>query len=52
MPRLRIRHESNYAYSMPGQVPLLGAGACLMRPLDTHATRLIKARLSKPRRAN
>jgi transglutaminase-like putative cysteine protease len=42
MPRLRIRHESTYAYSEPVR---FGPWRLLMRPLDTHATRLIEAYL-------
>ena len=45
MPRLRIRHESTYAYSAP---VTFGRWRLLMRPLDTHATRLIKASLETP----
>lgn len=45
MPRLRIRHESTYAYSEPVQ---FGRWRLLMRPLDTHATRLIEAYLETP----
>jgi len=45
MPRLRIRHESTYAYSEPVR---FGRWRLLMRPLDTHATRLIQAWLETP----
>lgn len=45
MPRLRIRHESTYAYSEP---VTFGRWRLLMRPLDTHATRLIEASLETP----
>ena len=45
MPRLRIRHESVYAYSRPVR---FGCWRLLMRPLDTHATRLIDASLETP----
>jgi transglutaminase-like putative cysteine protease len=45
MPRLRIRHESTYAYSQPVR---FGRWRLLMRPLDTHATRLIEASLETP----
>jgi transglutaminase-like putative cysteine protease len=45
MPRLRIRHESTYTYSEPVR---FGPWRLLMRPLDTHATRLIKASLETP----
>ncbi|HEX4179524.1 MAG TPA: transglutaminase family protein [Caulobacteraceae bacterium] len=45
MPRLRIRHESTYTYTEPVQ---FGRWRLLMRPLDTHATRLIEASLETP----
>ena len=45
MPRLRIRHESTYTYGSPVR---FGRWRLLMRPLDTHATRLIKASLETP----
>ena len=45
MPRLRIRHETTYTYSEPVK---FGAWRLLMRPLDTHATRLIEASLETP----
>ena len=45
MPRLRIRHESAYVYSEPVD---FGPWRLLMRPLDTHATRLIEASLETP----
>lgn len=45
MPRLRIRHESLYAYSAPVD---FGCWRLLMRPLDTHATRLIEAWTETP----
>ena len=45
MPRLRIRHESVYSYSRPVR---FGPWRLLMRPLDTHATRLIEASLETP----
>ena len=45
MPRLRIRHESVYLYSEPVR---FGRWRLLMRPLDTHATRLIEASLETP----
>jgi transglutaminase-like putative cysteine protease len=45
MPRLRIRHETTYTYS--DQVRF-GPWRLLMRPLDSHATRLIEASLETP----
>jgi hypothetical protein len=45
MPRLRIRHETTYAYS---ETVKFGTWRLLMRPLDTHATRLIQAWLETP----
>jgi transglutaminase-like putative cysteine protease len=45
MPRLRIRHESLYTYPHP---VTFGPWRLLMRPLDTHATRLIEATLETP----
>ncbi len=45
MPRLRIRHESVYTYDRPVR---FGAWRLMMRPLDTHATRLIEAYLETP----
>jgi len=45
MPRLRIRHESLYSYPQP---VTFGQWRLLMRPLDTHATRLIEATLETP----
>jgi transglutaminase-like putative cysteine protease len=45
MPRLRIRHESVYTYSAP---VTFGPWRLLIRPLDTHATRLISASLEAP----
>ena len=45
MPRLRIRHESLYSYSEPVR---FGPWRLLVRPLDTHATRLISASLETP----
>ena len=45
MPRLKIRHESTYAYDRP---VTFGDWRLLMRPLDTHATRLISASLEAP----
>ena len=45
MPRLRIRHETTYTYSEPVR---FGPWRLLMRPLDTHATRLIEASLETP----
>ena len=45
MPRLRIRHESVYQYDRPVR---FGWWRLLMRPLDTHATRLIEASLETP----
>ncbi len=45
MSRLRIRHESIYAYAEPVR---FGPWRLLMRPLDTHATRLIHASLETP----
>ncbi len=45
MTRLSIRHESTYAYSEPVR---FGRWRLLMRPLDTHATRLIEASLQTP----
>jgi transglutaminase-like putative cysteine protease len=43
--RLRIRHESTYSYAEPVE---FGLWRLLMRPLDTHATRLIEASLETP----
>lgn len=45
MTRLRIRHESLYTYPQP---VTFGQWRLLMRPLDTHATRLIEATLETP----
>ena len=45
MPRLRIRHQTTYTYSEPVR---FGDWRLLMRPLDTHATRLIEASLETP----
>ncbi len=45
MTRLSIRHESLYTYSTPVE---FGTWRLLMRPLDTHATRLIDASLETP----
>ena len=45
MPRLRIRHETLYTYDRPVR---FGAWRLMMRPLDTHATRLIEAYLETP----
>jgi transglutaminase-like putative cysteine protease len=45
MPRLRIRHQTVYTYSEPVR---FGDWRLLMRPLDTHATRLIEASLETP----
>jgi transglutaminase-like putative cysteine protease len=45
MTRLRIRHESLYTYSEPVE---FGCWRLLMRPLDTHATRLIEAWTETP----
>jgi len=45
MPRLKIRHESVYTYSAP---VTFGPWRLLIRPLDTHATRLISASLEAP----
>jgi transglutaminase-like putative cysteine protease len=45
MPRLKIRHESVYTYSKP---VTFGPWRLLIRPLDTHATRLISASLEAP----
>ncbi len=45
MPRLKIRHESVYAYPEPVR---FGRWRLLTRPLDTHATRLIEASLETP----
>ena len=45
MTRLRIRHESLYTYSEPVE---FGVWRLLMRPLDTHATRIIDASLETP----
>ncbi|HEX4184070.1 MAG TPA: transglutaminase family protein [Caulobacteraceae bacterium] len=45
MPRLRIRHETTYVYSEPVR---FGAWRLMMRPLDTHAIRLIEASLETP----
>jgi transglutaminase-like putative cysteine protease len=45
MTRLRIRHESLYTFSEP---VTFGRWRLLMRPLDTHATRIIEASLETP----
>jgi YD repeat-containing protein len=45
MPRLRIRHETTYDWGQPVQ---FGEWRLMMRPLDTHATRLIEAVLETP----
>jgi hypothetical protein len=45
MQRLRIRHESLYTFPHPVR---FGLWRLLMRPLDTHATRLIDASLETP----
>ncbi len=45
MPRLLIRHESVYRYARPVQ---FGQWRLLIRPLDSHATRLIDASLETP----
>ena len=45
MPRLRIRHESLYAYSTPVE---FGVWRLLMRPLDSHAIRVLDASLETP----
>jgi transglutaminase-like putative cysteine protease len=45
MPRLSIRHESVYSFDRPVR---FGRWRLLMRPLDTHATRLIEASLETP----
>ena len=45
MPRLLIRHESVYRYSSPVS---FGLWRLLIRPLDSHATRLIDATLETP----
>ena len=45
MPRLSIRHESLYVFDRPVR---FGRWRLLMRPLDTHATRLIEASLETP----
>ena len=45
MSRLRIRHESLYTYPRPVQ---FGVWRLLMRPLDTHAIRIIDASLETP----
>ena len=45
MTRLRIRHESLYTYPEP---VTFGRWRLLMRPLDTHAIRLIEATLELP----
>jgi len=45
MPRLSIRHESVYRFDRPVQFK---RWRLLMRPLDTHATRLIEASLETP----
>jgi transglutaminase-like putative cysteine protease len=45
MPRLKIRHESVYTYSAP---VAFGPWRLLIRPLDTHATRLISASIEAP----
>jgi transglutaminase-like putative cysteine protease len=45
MARLRIRHESVYTYSAPVR---FGRWRLLVRPIDTHANRLIEATLEAP----
>ncbi len=45
MSRLRIRHKSLYTYPRPVQ---FGVWRLLMRPLDTHAVRIIDASLETP----
>ena len=45
MSRLRIRHESLYTYPRPVE---FGLWRLLMRPLDTHAIRIIDASLETP----
>ena len=45
MSRLRIRHQSLYTYSRPVQ---FGVWRLLMRPLDSHAIRIIDASLETP----
>jgi transglutaminase-like putative cysteine protease len=45
MTRLRIRHESLYTFPRP---VTFGAWRLLMRPLDTHATRIVDAWLETP----
>jgi transglutaminase-like putative cysteine protease len=45
MSRLRIRHESLYTYARPVR---FGVWRLLMRPLDTHAIRIIEASLETP----
>ena len=45
MPRLSIRHESVYSFDRRVE---FGRWRLLMRPLDSHATRLIKASLETP----
>jgi hypothetical protein len=45
MPRLRIRHDTTYLWSEPVN---FGEWRLLMRPLDTHATRLLQASLETP----
>jgi transglutaminase-like putative cysteine protease len=45
MTRLRIRHESVYTFSEPVE---FGCWRLLMRPLDTHAIRIVDASLEMP----
>jgi transglutaminase-like putative cysteine protease len=45
MPRLHIRHESLYSYDSPVE---FGWWRLLMRPLDSHAMRLIHASMEMP----
>jgi transglutaminase-like putative cysteine protease len=45
MARLRIRHESVYTYSAPVR---FSRWRLLVRPIDTHANRLIEATLEAP----
>jgi len=45
MSRLRIRHESLYTYSTPVE---FGLWRLLMRPLDSHAIRIVDASLETP----
>jgi transglutaminase-like putative cysteine protease len=45
MTRLKIRHESVFTFPEPVE---FGSWRMLMRPLDTHATRIVQASLETP----